>query len=442
MIPLRVPASLWIVGAFHVFYFALAVALGNIHLVDSYGYLQQSLNLATHHSWYAEQWGPPFLPDYFSFRPPLYALVILACKAIWASDLSVLVLQNVISICVFAWLRKRLIVAGYSERMISLFLGAALLLFPSHLIHCNLIMSEILLQGCVLICFACTLAYLEKPRLKQVSGAAIAASVALFIKPVVVLLGAGVFALMLLHALKQRSKKTILLPFLLLPLAFHFISLQNQSATGYYHFSSARILYDLRVNARFLIMNQYGEDSSHAYVTHVFNEADRAGSYEDRYKTISDACSRVILDHKAAFAVMYARGILTFFADPGRFDVYTFFGITGHEPGLLQDINTKGLAGLGSYITNAPIGALLLLMLAFVWNIVVLVCLLRMLFDASINRFVRLAFFLFIFYFAFISGISGIARYRVPVYPVMLLGASLTLLPWIAKRFTHATTRV
>src|SRR6478752_1224276 len=91
------PLGIFII-AIHALYFIIAINTGSIYLVDSYGYLHQAKNIIEHHSWYAEDWNAPILIDYFTFRPPLYALFIIVCKSIVTSDFSILVMQNVMSI--------------------------------------------------------------------------------------------------------------------------------------------------------------------------------------------------------------------------------------------------------------------------------------------------------------------------------------------------------
>src|SRR5690348_13657353 len=130
------PLGIFII-AIHVVYFLIACRIGSIYLVDSYGYLNQAKNILTHHSWYAEDWNAPMLIDYFTIRPPLYAFFLIACKSIFYSDYTVIAIQGFMSMFNMFLLWKLLEQFHITQKNINITITAALVFFPSQLIHAN-----------------------------------------------------------------------------------------------------------------------------------------------------------------------------------------------------------------------------------------------------------------------------------------------------------------
>ena len=161
------PLGIFII-AIHVLYFLIACKIGSIYLVDSYGYLNQAKNILLHQSWYAEDWNAPMLIDYFTIRPPLYAVFILLCKTLFNSDYFVIAIQNVLSIVNFFILWKLLSEFKIPQKNTSVMIVLGLIFFPSQLIHANFIMTEIVFQTLLLGVFYFSVITVQSPNSKNV----------------------------------------------------------------------------------------------------------------------------------------------------------------------------------------------------------------------------------------------------------------------------------
>ena len=427
----------------HAVYFFLAIKIGSIYLVDSYGYLNQAKNIILHHSTYAEDWNALTLIDYFTIRPPLYAIIIAVIKSIIHSDYFVIAYQNLLSIFTFFMLWKLLDQLMVAQRNISVSIVLALLLFPSQLIHANFIMTEIVFQALLMGVFYFSIQFYRKPVLKVTFLIAVLLSLAMLTKPVVLLLGMILF---FLFALTNQKRLNILLPFLLLPITYHLVCLQNKHVTGYYHYSSIKIMADVRVNAKYIIAQKYGADSASKFVSKVFDEADVMNDYESRYLHIEQRCNEVYKQNKMTFALLYGKGMVSTLLDPGRFDLAVFFGIQDNATtGFLHRYHTEGLRAIPDILRAQPIVLLIYLFFILLWNILLLIALGVFLFDKKNEWIIRVLVLLFVGYIVTATGISGLCRYRVPVFPELIFAFAFALpklLPFYKRKISHARSSI
>ncbi len=409
------PLSIFIIFI-HVVYFFIALKIGSIYLVDSYGYLNQTKNILAHHSWYAEDWNAPMLIDYFTIRPPLYAFFIIACKFIINSDYFIIFTQGLMSIFNFFLLWRLLKKFNIPQKNINISIAAALLFFPSQLIHVNFIMTEILFQTLLMGVFYFSAKTIQLPNHANIFKIAVLLSLAMLTKPVIFLFGIVLFVFFLV--LFWKKNKLILLPFLLLPITYHLFCLQNKHTTDFYHYSSIKIMADLRVNARYILATKYGEDSSAAFCSKVFYEANTMKSYEVRYHYIETRCNEVYTQNKMVFALLYAKGIIATFIDPGRFDLSLFFGLQNNSSqGLFHRLNTEGVKAIPDILKQSPLFLLSTLFFVLLWTIILFISVLVFVFDKKTDSLLRILVFIFIAYIPLVTGISGLCRYRIPIYP-------------------------
>ena len=275
------PLGIFII-VIHALYFLIACKIGSIYLVDSYGYLNQAKNILLHQSWYAEDWNAPVLIDYFTIRPPLYAFFIVAVQSIFHSDFFVIAVQNLLSVFNIFLLWKLLDKFEITQKNINFSITLALLFFPSQFIHANFIMTEMLFQTLMMGVFYFSVKTIQSPNFKSVFIVCFLLSLAMLTKPVIFLFGIVLFVFFVVIFWKKNKK--MLISFLLLPFTYHLLCLQNQHTTGFYHYSSIKVMADIRVNARYILAQKYGADSASNFATQVFNEADAKPDYESRYQ--------------------------------------------------------------------------------------------------------------------------------------------------------------
>jgi hypothetical protein len=265
-------------------------------------------------------------------------------------------------------------------------------------------------------------------------------SLAMLTKPVVFLFGGVLFVFFLVLFIKEHKK--VLLPFLLLPLTYHILCLQNEHVTGYYHYSSIKIMADLRVNANYIIAQKYSDDSSYQFIQDVTKKADLKADYASRYNYIEDRCVDVYTENKSTFLLLYLKGVAATLVDPGRFDLAVFFGLQNSgTQGLLYHLNTEGIKAIPDILKDAPVMFIIYLALILCWNVLVVIAGIVFLFNKTVPLPIRILVLLFVGYITGMTGISGLNRYRVPVFPEMVFALVFSLpviISCVKRKPSHA----
>jgi hypothetical protein len=411
---------LFFIVGIHIVYFLAACYFKGIFLIDSYGYLMQADNIRSLGTWYAENWNTPLLIDYFSIRPPLYAWIIIALRAIWDNIFFVLIVQNGLSILngwlVFLFVKKQ---AGESKRM-QLFCVLGLLFYPAQMMHANFVMTEIFFQTLLVFIFINTYRFVENPCWKYSLHIAILLSLCLLTKPVSLFLPFVVLGCMGSAMIKQTQNLKYSCAFIVIVLVFHGICLQNKHATGYYHYSSIKTINQLKYNARYTLVNAEGELYADSVITDCLIQANAMADYGERLQWMDAKALEIIKTYPGSFLKLYTKGILAFFIDPGRFDVYHFLAIDEKgAPGLMYEIQTSGYKAIFAYLNQAPLLALVILVVNFCWNLFVVACFVYFSVSKRFPASMRLILCVLVLYIAAATGPVGVSRYRVPVYPFL-----------------------
>lgn len=423
----------------HAVYAVAACYFKGIYLVDSYGYLMQADNLKAHGTWYAEDWNAPLLIDYFSIRPPLYAWFNIFLGWFSGSIYLVLFVQNLLSILncwlVYQFVAKK---TGITKQL-NLAMIACMLFYPAQMIHANFVMTEILFQTLLLCLFFAVSAFMEQPHWKQSTVISVVLSLCLLTKPVSLFLPFIVLGFMLWSIAKHNQKWILTIPLLLTAMVFHGICKQNEHATGYYHYSSIKSINQLKYNARYTLVNAIGEQYADSVIAATMQQANACESYAERLKLMDTKAAEIIVEHPNAFAKLYSKGMVAFFLDPGRFDMYHFFAIEEKDKlGLMYEMQTKGLSAVKEYVKQAPVFVLLLLVLNFCWNSMVVYFFIRFLGTPNIPFILRTTIVVFVFYVAVATGPVGVSRYRVPVYPLLMIGVLYSAKLFPRNKIEHA----
>jgi hypothetical protein len=417
----------------------IALYCKGFYLVDSLGYLLQADNLATNGSWYAEDWNRPLLIDYFSIRPPLYAIFIMVMRLLSHSIIPILIVQNAISITT-CWMVYRFVLKqGFTSPLVHWLCRFSMLLYPAQMIHANFVMTEIIFQFWLAAILISLTDFRKQPTYARSILLAVLLCLCILTKPVSLFIPFLAWVFMMIYIVKKKSSVRLFLPQLLVLLTFHGVCIQNQHATGYYHYSSIKSINQLKYNARYTLIAAKGELYADSVITSVMQKADFAVDYESRLRIMNDAANSIIMQYPFSFAKVYGRGLMAYFLDPGRFDMFHFFALEEEGTlGLMHELHTRGLPAIRDYIQKAPIIILLLLAVSFLWNCVVIGMLIYFAW-ATEPVALRILVLSMILYIALATGPVGVSRYRIPVFPFILtgvLGAAHTFS--VRKQSSHA----
>lgn len=419
----------WIfLGLIHLVFFCLALFLGNIHLKDSLEYLQQAINIRCHGSWYCGNLLLPIDPPLFSQRPPLYGLFLSLTNWPSIGEWLPLLIQNILSFynCIIAMLLFENITG---KKISSIKLLWPMLIFASQFIYANMIMSEILFQTSWMLATYFAIKFLKDFKQSHLIYHQLSITSAFLIKPIAYAFPIiSTLGLIILVMQKKISSKILATAFI--PLSAIVIILgSNYYHTSVVEFSSIQRKLMINYNIPQLLSKQIDEKSAFAKVDSLQQMAGTL-SYPDRTRFIDQQCLHYIAQSPIAYLSLHLKGVFRFFLDHGRWDLYTFFtGINLDQNAintLKQSYDHGGISSATSYLNSFPKAVVAYLLIVFILNLLMLIFFIRFLFNKEILKSIRIALALMVFYLAILTGPTGSARFRVPIYPILLVSFAIT----------------
>jgi hypothetical protein len=184
----------------------------------------------------------------------------------------------------------------------------------------------------------------------------------------------------------------------------------------------------------------YGEAYADAAQEQIMAKANAAKTYGERYELMNHEGKEIIAQHPLFFAWFNVKGWLACMIDPGRFEWVHFLNLSeGSYLGLYHVIHTQGLVnGIIEFISNAPLGLLLILLICLLSNVLISIALLSTLFNKQVPLILRICIFLFIGYILASTGVLGLSRYRIAFAPLLWISFIIFVEKYLSKKF-HAT---
>lgn len=402
---------------------------GGYFLVDSEDYIQASKNLWEKQSLYsAEMEEGNLYEGNFSRRPPLYPVYLLPAYILNESWILGIILQNLLSLLSIGLFLK-IYQLLYPDKNISYLLIACLFFYPAQYIYANLIMSESLFQ----LLLTASLFYLLKGEKEDSKKYfllhACCLTAALLTKPVLYLL-IPVHALYFLFRGVRKGKSYFFLTALIPLIVLFSYSWRNYLQTDYLHVSSVQNINLLQYPVTYILSQEMEVEKADSLIDHFHVEARKKESFKEEQKYWSEKNREVLLRYPGTFIKLQVRGMLNFFLDPGRFDVYHFFGIKASAgEGLMATFGKDGYRGIWNYLARQPLGILFLLFGVLLLNGIKFLGLLAFPFQKEIPLRSRLYIWLPVIYLAAVTGVMGASRFALPIFFFLLL----MLVPFIEK---------
>ena len=410
---------LWALAVIHLIFFLLALRNGNIAFsVDSTEYLNQAENIREHASWYAGSSSTPHDDFLESRRPPLYGFFIFLVHIVSSNNFFLLALQNLMSIAVLIltafmfWLLTGKRIAN--QWLVIL----PLLLFPTQFVYANMIMADVLFQFLIISGFLFFIQSVRRP--DSFLYFCIFISLAILTKPVFYAFCLIVPVIALLFYTKGIYKLSNVYISLIPLLTVATISTINYSKTGYFHYSSVNEKFISEYGA-YLAVGDKGDISAQQKIDSLLSEANKQPDFKSYCKYINKESLFLIKENKARFVMMQLKGMANFFIDHGRFDLMAFFVNPDYvqTEGWKQKYEEQGWQGVFSYLKTFNPFLLLFLILASVFNLIMVVVLVRFLFAHKIAILFRLLLLLFVIYMVVFTGVVGCSRYRMAIFPII-----------------------
>jgi len=418
---------LLIAAGLHLLFFAFQLSQQQFFLADSNEYLLAAENWVEQGELYCGEW-PPERTDYFSKRPPLFPFILIGLYLPVGSAILLLLIQNALSLFNL-WLFTRILQQFSLPSRIFNFLIPFLVLYPAQMIYANFVMTELWLQACLLGMLWTLWQFWESQQGKYLLLYSALLTAAILLKPVMYLFAlVNVFVVMGLFIRKKRHihLATAALSPILTVLA---VCSWNQARTGVFHYSSIQQINLLQYNAYYTLVNSEGAEAAEQKINAITDRADQMEVYAERWNFIQSEAVEIITANLPAYLLLHAKGVVNYFIDPGRFDLYTFLGKEKREgkgKGLLYHYSEDGYKGIFTYLAKQPLLILAWLLLIALANVVKLLALIRFAWITNISWEKRLLLLLWIGYLGGITGPLGASRFAVPLFPLMLLVLALS----------------
>jgi hypothetical protein len=413
------PAYLLLV-LMHCIFLLLALSFKNIHLKDSAEYLYQAQNISSNFSWYAGNLSEPFDAALVSQRPPMYGILLALTWFESLGDIPVLIIQIMISLLSCFMIFK--IVNLLSNRKIN----SWLLLFPmmcflSQFVYTNTIMSEVLFQLFIVSAIYYLLEFVKSEEQASLWKHQLLLTLSFLTKPITWLF--PLFTSMLIlylivkHRIPQRSLLTFIIPFFVILSMFFY----NINKTGVPEYSSIQRKLMINYNIPAVLNLHYDKAQTAQVMDSIQNFASTL-SYAERTRFIDHVSIDIIQKDISGSIYLQLKGALMFFLDPGIWDLNYFFNGNSENK-------------------NLYFRAFLLLYKYFmvIINLLIFISIFRFAFLKEINSMLRIIVVSSIFYFAFLIGPSASARFKVPIYPLMVVACYFGVKSFLTK---HKSTDI
>ncbi|GAB4418524.1 MAG: hypothetical protein OHK0039_30050 [Bacteroidia bacterium] len=417
------PVGWGLVVLLHLLAAAWQYRAGGWYLVDSHEYVWAARNLLSEGRLYSADPAAPFRADHLTKRPPVYPLLLMLTYLPTGSALLVGLLQTVLGLVSLALSRRILLRWSPSARVQRLWWVLAVV-YPAQYLYAQWLMSELLLQA--LLLGLCWLLLESSQRVRAYAGAALLLVLAFLTKPVMYLFVLPFAALGGWWAWRRRDAR-YLLPALLPLLAVLLYGSWNAQRTGWFHISSIQNLSLLQYSTYHFLLHTQGPEAALRLTDEIWYAALGSEDFASGQRLIQSRCTAILLSEPLVYAGFHAKGMINFFLDPGRFDLYAFFQLQlpgEGGPGLTAAFAEAGYAGVWQYLRRQPLHLLALLGLLFALNVFKLTGLLRFVLLRRVPPEARLLVVLLIGYLAVLTGPSGASRFMVPVFPLLVVAAA------------------
>ena len=401
-------------------------ANGHVYTQDSYEYLQQAENLLKEGHWSC---GTPLETaadkSLWSRRPPGYAVFILMTSLGLNFPLMTLMAQGILSVFNLTLALYLFIITTKRNPPVLLF-TCFFLSFPSQYIYGAHFMSEIPFQTCLLAGAFFLIRFIESRSGRLFLIQQLCWAGAYLLKPVAVFLWIPIGLFCLLKYRSAENHTAILAGTALHILLTGLIILHNNHHTGVAEYSSIGTKLLLNYNIPSIMNTAVGEEACNRYMDSLQIQLGTL-NYAVQKKIVIKETIQQYLTHLFSAIGAHIRGMIRFFLEPGRWDLLLL--LDGMDAGKSQESLLKiwrddGVVEMArtilrmnpvytAYMVAATLSSALLL-----W----LFCL------SLINRATPLPYkFLLaalIFYIALLTGPSASARFRLPVFPLMVITAA------------------
>ena len=417
----RFVLGLVILSLLHLGFLYYAVRHNSYLLKDSYEYLAQAYNIASGEGWYAGDLSEKYQPHLESRRPPLYAVLVSLIQILFKNNIFILLVQNLLSLLNFAGLCY--LIYRFKLKKYLLLIIIPFLFFPSQFIFSNTIMAEILFQTCIFWSFFFIVLFMHEKYIMLLILHSLFIALGIMVKPALYLFWIIEIAIFIYLFFREKISIYSIAYSMIPAVTVLLMSLYNEQKTGYFHYSSLKTTNLIAYNTYKTLRLDYPEEEAKNILDSIYQSAsDRSDNFKELSEELENSAWEIISNNVTGYFLLQANGMINFFIDAGRHDIFSFFteNFRETEQGIVYYYKNEGFKGVINYLYSFSIFFVLYYVLILIINFILLASVISFIFNKNISAEIRLITILIIFYIAFITGPIGSARFKVAVYPQIL----------------------
>lgn len=423
-----------------VFHFALfySLSMEPLNMRDSQEYINSSISYKINDNFYAGELGDNTDFRLFGKRTPFYPLVLFVFNILNLNLNLVFILQIFIALFNIYLTLKLLQFLSNHHRKPLYFFTFFLLFTPSLFIYSLVVMADIWLQFFVTICFWAFVEFIKTKHSYWIVLLIIASTFAALTKPVFLLFSLITAVWSSYYFLVKSRNKVLFLVSLVPIISWYIISNQNQKNTGVFHYSSIGYINLLHYNTNLFLNKTIGKTETEKLLSPLMTVPASKEEFETNYKEVKRVCTAEILKHPFSYAVFHLKGVVYFFVDPGRFDIYSFLRIEKTDSnGFLH--NGVNVSKIKSVFQQEPLIFLGLIVVLLV-NIIKTIGFFGFVWISRKNTIVLIGAAI-VFYVALLTGPLGASRFALPVQLIISSFAAIFyFLKFYRRKTVHPET--
>lgn len=402
----------------HSCFFYFSITNANIFTKDSAEYLWQSKNIQSDNGFYAGDLSAPINPALYNQRPPGYGtFLFLTGSNIDSTDYFwTLFVQFLLSLLNVFIIYKFLNLLS-NNKASPFWMLIPLLFFPTQFIYAGMIMSEMIFQTFVILSLYFISLLLKRGEMQYLWWSQWAMAISFLIKPITWIFPFIALACFIIYWINSKVKLiaviTFLIPITALVLMFNY---SNQK-TGIYEYSSIQRKLMINYNVEAVLSDINGHDKAQKVISN-FQHSISTHSYKDRAVLTDVYCKSVLKSNVLSLLKVELKGAFNFFIGHSRWDVNMF--VNGKEPLPSKqfstfhndkEIATTSLSAFETFYYYFSMIVNALVFLSFVY----------FLFMWRIPIRIRGCIGVFVLYIVLATGPSASTRFRMPVFPILMI---------------------
>ncbi|MFN0187135.1 MAG: glycosyltransferase family 39 protein [Bacteroidia bacterium] len=390
---------------------------------DSDEYIYQAKNLFDYGTTYSGDYTVSNLDiSLYNRRTPGYPVFLILTQILFQSDFLPILLQCALSILNIFIGYKIFKLISPDTKKTSLYL-LFFLFFPSQFLYATVFMSEILFQTSILLCVYYLLKFEKSGKFKYFYIHHLLLALAYLIKPVALFLwlGYSLYSIIVHNNQRVAIRQVPAALFHVLLLGSFFLKNYHQTGIAEYSGIGRKVIinYTMPALLSFYENETYAKNKIDSLQLSLRNE-----SYASQCASIDLFIRQEITAHPIHFFLLHGYGVFKFLLETGRWDLELWR--VGYEnvektPSLKNTYSMNGISGVLHELNQWPILYLIYYCFVVFASIALFLLFINSLFTRSLIRRHKLLLIATIIYFTILSGPSASARFRLPVFPILVI---------------------